>query len=60
MFGSQQSILFHRKKNNDSDMRNRFKSLNRLVSVRVFTRWRPRYFIFRILSSSYYGILRHR
>lgn len=58
--GSQQSILFHRKKNNDSDMGNRLKSLNTLVIVIVFTWWRTRYFVFRVLSSSYDGIWRHR
>lgn len=31
--GSQQSILFHRKKNNNSDTRNRLKSFSRLVTV---------------------------
>ena len=46
-------FLFHRKKNNDSDIRTRSKSLNRLVIVRVLTWWRPRYFMLRVLSSSY-------
>lgn len=35
--GSRHSLLFHRKKNNDSDTGNTLKSLNGLVTVVVFT-----------------------
>lgn len=46
--GSQHSLLFHRKKNNDSDMGNTLKSLNGLVTVVVFTPWRTGCSVFRV------------